>query len=210
MKIVVVSPASDEPREHAVLAELFSSGLERYHVRKPQWSGAKLSSWLRLVAVDRRARLVLHQHHELATEYGCGGMHFKDFEGRDNAPHCPRPAVAPKPCLFTSRSCHDLATLDSALGRFDAVFLSPVFPSISKPSYQPTLKHAVVTERLVRRTAAERRTEVIALGGITPANASCCAELGFDGLAVLGALWQATEPLKIFEQLQQSISVHAA
>jgi hypothetical protein len=29
-------------------------------------------------------------------------------------------------------------------------------------------------------------------------------------VALLGALWQAAEPLKIFEQLQQSISVHAA
>jgi thiamine-phosphate pyrophosphorylase len=209
MKIVVVSPASEEPREHAVLADLFSSGLERYHVRKPQWSSEKLRGWLRLVAVNWRSRLVLHQHHELAAEFG-SGVHFKDSEGRDNAPHCPRPAMDPAPHLFTSRSCHDRVTLDAALGHFDTVFLSPVFPSISKPGYQPTIGHAAIAERLARRTAAERKTEVIALGGITPSNATCCAELGFDGVALLGALWQAAEPLKVFEQLQQPIEVHAA
>ena len=209
MKIVVVSPASDEPREHAVVAELFSSGLERYHGRKPQWSFEKLRGWLGLVAVGWRSRLVLHQHHELAATFGCG-VHFKDSGGRDNVPHRPQRVEDHAPCLFTSGSCHDLATLDAALGRFDAVFLSPVFPSISKPGYQPTLGHTAIAERLVRRAAAERRTEVIALGGITPSNAACCAELGFDGVALLGALWQAAAPLKIFEQLQQSLSAHAA
>jgi len=212
MKIVVVSPASDEPREHAVLAELFNSGLERYHVRKPQWSRERLFAWLNVVPAQWRSRLVLHQYHELAVEFGCGGMHFKDSEGRARPLGAPGISAVPagRPYLFTSRSCHDQVTLDAALGHFDAVFLSPVFPSISKPDYQPTIGYAAIAERLARRTAAERRTEVIALGGITPSNATCCAELGFDGVALLGALWQAAEPLKVFEQLQQPISVHAA
>ena len=212
MKIVVVSPASDELREHAVLAELFSAGLERYHVRKPAWSQERLSAWLNVVPTQWRSRLVLHQCHELAVKFGCGGLHFKDSVGRARPLGAPRNSDGPagRPYLFTSRSCHDFATLDAALGRFDAVFLSPVFPSISKPGYQPTLGHGAVAERLVRRTAAERRTEVIALGGITPLNAAGCAELGFDGVALLGALWQAASPLKIFEQLQQAVSAHAA
>jgi thiamine-phosphate pyrophosphorylase len=210
MKIVVVSPASDEPREHAVLAELFSAGLERYHVRKPAWSQERLSAWLNVVPMQWRSRLVLHQWHELAVKYGCGGLHWKDSAGRDDAPHRPRRMRDHPPYLFTSRSCHDLATLDTALGCFDAVFLSPVFSSISKPGYQPKIEHAAVAERLVRRTAEERKTEVFALGGITPTNAERCADLGFDGIAVLGAIWLAAEPLSIFDQFQQSIVSHAA
>ena len=200
MKIVVISPEADEPREHAVLAELFSAGLDRYHVRKPHWSQEKLSDWLSLVPLQWRSRLFLHQHHKLATAFDCGGVHFR---GRDDAPHRP-------PGLFTSHSCHDLAGLDTALGNYDAVFFSPIFPSVSKQGYRPTVDPVIVAERLSRRTNKERKTEVIALGGITLANVTRCEELGFDGVAVLGALWQSAEPVRVFDALQQSLSTHAA
>jgi thiamine-phosphate pyrophosphorylase len=203
MKLVVISPESDEPRELAVMAALFDAGLERYHVRKPQWSREKLAEWLRRIPYLHRSRIVLHQHHELAAEHGLGGVHFKD------TPPQPVRALVQK-AGFSSRSCHDLASLSDALGRYDAVFFSPVFPSISKQGYQPTVDLNIVAERLAGRTAEERKTEVIALGGVTPANAARCAELGFDGVAVLGVLWQAGQPLKVLDELQQSISAHVA
>jgi len=203
MKLVVISPESDEPREHAVVAALFAAGLERYHVRKPRWSREKLVTWLQAIAPGHRSRMVLHQHHELAEAIGLLGIHCKDSSTRSELDLAQTPG-------FTSRACHDLTTLDVAFGRFDAVFFSPVFPSISKPGYRPTVALTAVADRLHRRTNQERRTEVIALGGITASTASSCTELGFDGVAVLGALWQAEEPLKIFEQLQQSIATYAA
>ena len=75
---------------------------------------------------------------------------------------------------------------------------------------RPTIDLQIVATRLSCRTDVERKTEVIALGGITGANTLRCAELGFDGVAVLGALWQAAEPLKVFDVLQQSIAAHVA
>jgi thiamine-phosphate pyrophosphorylase len=90
------------------------------------------------------------------------------------------------------------------------VFLSPVFPSISKPGYHPAIDSKIIAARLSRRTHHERKTAVIALGGITLANVIRCAELGFDGVAILGALWHAAEPLAVFEQFQQTVALHAA
>jgi thiamine-phosphate pyrophosphorylase len=203
MRLVVISPEFDEPHEHAVLAELFAAGLGRYHVRKPQWSREKLAAWLHAIPRASRPRIVLHQYHELATEFGLGGVHFKDASAE------PESALV-QWAGFTSRSCHDLATLSGSLGHYAAVFLSPVFPSISKQGYRPKMALASIAEQLADRTDEERKTEVIALGGVTPANAASCAELGFDGVAVLGAIWRAEQPLKIFEQLQQSITTYAA
>jgi len=198
MKLAVISPESDEPREHAVLAALCEAGLERYQVRKPSWSREKLAAWLAEVPARHRARLVLHQHHALAVEFSCGGVHFKAND--ETQP----PAVAG---LFTSRSCHTLAELSDALGRYDSVFFSPVFPSISKVGYQPQVDQAELTAMLHARTEAQRRTTVIALGGVTPENCACCAELGFDGVAVLGALWQSAAPLDVFHQLKRALTV---
>jgi thiamine-phosphate pyrophosphorylase len=261
MKLVAISPEADEPREYAVLASLFAAGLERYHVRKPQWSRAKLAAWLGDIPGRWRLRMVVHQHHGLAEEFGCGGVHFKDtaeaasqwrsagsegsqvrgahasrvllsasrrerfgWLGRD-AQADTRDACAPRtwntgigccnasgigPRIFTSRSCHDLETLRGALGHFDAVFFSPVFASISKPGYQPKVAHTELSAMLQARTEAQRQTEIIALGGISPANAGRCVELGFDGVALLGSLWGAADPLKVFDALQQSLAAHVA
>jgi thiamine-phosphate pyrophosphorylase len=79
------------------------------------------------------------------------------------------------------------------LGHYDSVFVSPVFPSISKHNFGPTgaLPEARLRGLLSARTTAQRRTTVFALGGITAANASRCGALGFDGVAVRGAIWQS-------------------
>ena len=212
MKIVVISPESDEPREHAVMAVLFAAGLERYHVRKPQWPRERLAAWLDAVPARWRSRLVLHQHHELAPQSGVGGIHWRDgsFRGEgsgiaarpDAGGHPPRPS-------YTSCSCHDFGTLRGAFGHYDAAFFSPVFASISKPGYRPAVSHAELSAALRAKTDARRRTAIIALGGVTPENAALCLELGFDGVAVLGALWQASDPLEVFNRLQQPLAVHA-
>ena len=224
MKLVVITPEAIDSREPAVLATLFAAGLERCHVRKPALARDELAAWLRAIPAEFRSRLVLHQHYDLVAEFSLGGRHWRDDGqevGRvilnpppqrllsqekrrvtDNAPHQP----------FTSRSCHDLATLRAALGHYDAVFFGPLFPSISKPGYAPRSDVSVdeISTLLALRPTGERPTDVIALGGITAGNISQCRALGFDGVAVLGALWNVADPVRAFSQLQFSLSRHAA
>jgi thiamine-phosphate pyrophosphorylase len=217
MKLVVISPEHDEPRERAVLGELFAAGLERYHVRKPDWSREKLETWLRALPAEWRARVVVHTHHELVAPLGLRGVHFRD----ENPVGCELARAAGVPASgrptqtnrsFISRSCHDLATLRVAFGRYDSVFFGPVFPSLSKPGYGPSEKFsaAAISSLLVARTAADRRTTVLALGGITAETAPRALALGFDGVAVLGAIWQAVDPVRALTELQSSLVCHAA
>jgi len=203
MKLVVITSEVLDPREPAVLTALFAAGLERCHVRKPSMSREDLAAWLRAVPVAFHPRLVLHQHHELVTELGLGGCHW-----RDNAS---APFTPPKGGL-TSRSCHDLTSLRTALGCYDSVFLGPVFPSISKPGHGPNGKFSAseLTELLALRAPAARRTTVLALGGITASNVAQCRALGFDGVAVLGAIWQTADPVRAFVRLQTTLQRHAA
>jgi thiamine-phosphate pyrophosphorylase len=203
MQLVVISPEGDDPREHAVLGELFATGLERYHVRKPRASATELETWIQRVPVLWRPRLVLHQHHELVSEFGLGGRHWKD------EPNAPSSRMGRG---LISRSCHDLPRLRTALGTYDSVFFGPVFASLSKPGYGPT--NAQIGEDLSTilhtRTAAERRTAVLAIGGISVDTAPRALALGFDGVAVLGAVWQAADPVGAFRELQCALSDVAA
>lgn len=196
MKLIVITPEAFDPREPAVLTALFAAGLERCHVRKPTATRDELTAWLRAVPVEFRARLGLHQHHELVAELALGGRHWRDDA---NAP-----LVPPAGAGFTNRSCHHLTSLRVALGRYDSVFFGPVFPSISKPGRGPRSDFSLekISAFLTARSAAERRTTVIALGGVTAENIPRCRELGFNGVAVLGAVWHAADPVAAFRQLQ--------
>ncbi len=231
VKLIVISPEQNRSDEIDILVELFSAGLERYHVRKPHIDRAELARWIERVPAQWRSRLVLHQHHELVDAHGLGGKHWRDdgagvmgglgarsevTEGgvlrRDDMPAGVTFDRGVKPLAqaasqIASRSCHDLATLREALGVYDLVFFGPVFPSLSKPGYGP--KDVQVGEALgallYTRNANERRTAVIAIGGITAATAPRARALGFDGVAVLGAVWLAADPRAAFLDLQRAL-----
>lgn len=230
MKLVVISPESEHPRESAVLEQLFAAGLERYHVRKLAWSRAQLEAWLRALPAEWRARLVLHQHHDLVRELGLGGVHFRDAQTGQGVPAEPsrvpsasgadlrtrthsgtaQPEASPCP-QTASCSCHAAESLRAAPGRFDYVFFSPVFASVSKPGHGPSPARRLeeISILLAARTPAQRRTPVLALGGVTAARMPEVRALGFDGAAVLGTVWQAADPVRAFVELQDSLCRHA-
>lgn len=210
VKLIVITPEALDPREPAILSALFAAGLERCHVRKPAWSAAQLESWLRALPAAWRPRLVLHQHHQLIAALGLGGAHWPDDPTKQ------RPSVlqpfSPSALPLTSRSCHDLPSLRAALGRYDSVLLGPVFPSLSKPGHGPRndVSFDELAAVLANRSTLERRTSVLALGGITAGRLPRVRALGFDGVALLGAIWQSANPVGAFEKILGSACVSPA
>lgn len=89
------------------------------------------------------------------------------------------------PALRHSCSAHSWEEVRRWGDAVDYLFLSPLFDSISKKGY----KASVEPREAARELAVSRSCRIVALGGIAPGNIVCTATLGFDGAAVLGALW---------------------
>ena len=195
MNLIVISPESEDPREQPLLAAFFAAGLRSYHVRKPTWTRDQLAAWLRTLPAEFHPRLFLHSHHELAEEFKIGGVHFRSTDG------------GPSP-LRRSRAVHDLATLRGSLDSYDRLLFSPVFPSISKPGHEPDSR--IAPREIQAVIARPHRAEVVALGGVDRTRLATCRELGFDGVAVLGAIWQAADPRRAFHELQNALLADAA
>jgi thiamine-phosphate pyrophosphorylase len=203
MKLVVVSPPDDRVDEPETVRALFDVGLMRYHLRKPAWSAERTASLLMSLPPQWRRRVILHSHHEIARSLGAGGIHFRD-DG-----HAPeRPALQTRADEFASRSCHDVATVRAAFGRYDAVFIGPLFASLSKPGYGPMPQQVrnELRDLLASRTQTQRSTGVVAIGGVTTETLADCHALGFDGAAVLGAVWDAPDPVAAFVELKTASS----
>jgi thiamine-phosphate pyrophosphorylase len=90
------------------------------------------------------------------------------------------PFPDPRPALV-GRSCHSAAELAQARAEgCDWAFLSPVFPTASKPGYGPALG----VEGLAR--LGPLGPPVYALGGVGPADVPALLAAGAAGVAVMG------------------------
>ncbi|MFI4949146.1 MAG: thiamine phosphate synthase [Alphaproteobacteria bacterium] len=82
----------------------------------------------------------------------------------------------------------------------DYVTVSPIFLTESKPGYGPALG----LDGLAKAVAAAKGP-VIALAGITPANAAACIKAGAAGVAVMGEVMRAADPEAVVRALVAAI-----
>jgi thiamine-phosphate pyrophosphorylase len=192
MKITVISPESADARERDAMNGFFAEGLERYHVRKPSWGEDQMEAWLGGLPRAWLSRIVVHGHPCLVEKLGLGGSHEKDSGSR----HSP-PAV--------SRSCHELSSLRQSLEIYPSLFFGPVFASFTKKGYGPASGFPWEELKAVLATRGPGPTaSVLAIGGVTADRLGRCRELGFDGVAVLGAVWNEVDPVQSFAVLHKS------
>ncbi len=176
MKIIVITPAVPLKDEALVCNSLFACGLELLHLRKPGCDRSVYENFIRQISPRYRNRIVVHDHYELVEEYKLHGIHLKSGQG-DKFSLYPGYAI--------SISCHSTDEINALPFRPDYCFLSPVFDSISKAGYNSAFPQLPDLSGI--------QTPVVALGGITPEKTDLCRSAGFQGIAVLGYLWEHPE-----------------
>ncbi len=191
--IIVITPEDEVPGELRTVKKLFEAGLPRLHLRRHDWSAADFRDWIGEVPKKYRSRIVVHGHPELVAEFGLAGLHLQSGKGR--APRMPEG-------LPLSRSCHDYAELSHGPKDCEYATLGPVFPSISKRGYAPRRTPEEFGAIVAYWKTENKGHPVVALGGITPENAPVARRLGFDGIAVVGAVWESERPVEAFKALR--------
>jgi len=87
------------------------------------------------------------------------------------------------------QSCHSFEEVNAIDGKEEYCFLSPIFDSISKEGYESNFEKTELKEFL----KIDRKTKIIALGGVSDKNYNEVIELGFDGGAFLGSVWNQND-----------------
>lgn len=141
-------------------------------------------------------RLTLHGTPELARMAGADGVHLRDGEDPARA----RAVLGAEALIGLSlHRVDDVARLDPA--PLDYVTASPVFLSASKPGYGPALGEAGLAA-FVQISPVP----VLALGGVEARNAVACRSAGAAGLAVMGGIMRADDPVAAFGDLVAAFS----
>lgn len=180
MKWITITSPDALPGEAFFIERLFDQGLDLLHLRKPEADEATCARLIEAIPSCWHHRLVLHDHHALATRYGLYGIHL-------NRRH---PIAPPDWQGSRSASCHSLDELVARKNDCHYLFLSPIFDSISKQGYAAAFPPARLTEAAMQGLINQ---QVIALGGVTLARIPRLREWHFGGAAFLGDLWNRRE-----------------
>jgi thiamine-phosphate pyrophosphorylase len=170
----------------AVAAAAFAGGCRWFSLREKDLPAAeRLALLAELVALGRRfcATVTVHDDLDAAVAAGAGGVHLPG--GGD-----PGEARAKLRNGLIGVSAHSAAEAASLIASGAGyVTISPVFLTDSKPGYGPALGLDGLAA-----AAAAARGPVVALAGITPANAASCLKAGAAGVAVMGEVMRAADP----------------
>jgi thiamine-phosphate pyrophosphorylase len=196
MKLIVMSTPHFFKEEGDVINALFDAGMNIFHLRKPEASIPALRILIEQIDPAYRHMLVLHQHHALCDEFQLPRRHYPEQLRQHHA--ASGFADQQQRGIKLSTSIHHLDSIAS-FSAFEYVFFSPVFDSISKAGYHSKLP---TNFRLERKSGWPA---VIALGGIEARHVEQVSAMNFDGLAVLGAIWNIGQsPVENFLALHRA------
>ncbi len=200
MEIILLSPEGFKWDEVAIVNRLFHAGLQRYHLRKKGFSIADYRRYLSCLDEAYLPRVVLHGGgFGLYDEFDLAGIHLSTAD-RMNGDI--RQQISHVPSAKISTSFHAWSEISHDSTDYGYVFISPVFDSISKTSYQ-----AAVDLRglgVLRRKFEDKERHcprIVALGGVDSPHLPILKQYKFDGAAIYGAIWKSAHPDAVFERI---------
>lgn len=176
MKLILLTNEEFFVEEDQIISLLFEEGLDVLHLRKPGSDPVYSERLLTLLPDEYHKQIVVHDHFYLKKEFNLMGIHLNSRN--------PKPPAGYKG--HVSKSLHSLEEVTAEKKKFDYVFLSPIFDSISKSGY-PSAFDRTLLESAHKSGVIDHR--VMALGGVSLQNIPIIKDCGFGGVVIKGDLW---------------------
>lgn len=190
MELIVIAKPGIFKEESHLVNQLFEAGLQVFHLRKENAGEASYRKIIEGILPEYHPQIALHHFHSLANDYNINRIHHTESFRKSNSDQ-----VLDGNKIF-STSIHQLSAIDD-IRQYDYCFFGPVFNSLSKPGYSGVIPSGFRLEKKIGQS------KVIALGGIGLSQIDAVKEMNFDGVALLGAVWNdASQALNTFKRAQ--------
>ena len=202
MKLIVLSPSEKRESEISFLLNMFEQGLPAYHLRKIKFSTRELKNFISEIPEKYHNRIVIHTHHELALKFNLQGIYISSAYKKRKYSTWLRVKWLRlrRNKLQISRAFRSTEDLVDLKSKFNYVFLSPVFDSLSG-NFQ-----AGFSERNLRTALKETKYHVVARGGISVETIQKAKELGFWGVAFYSSIWKTKNPVQEFLKVKEKFN----
>ncbi|WP_406824571.1 thiamine phosphate synthase [Pedobacter sp. KACC 23697] len=197
MELIVISKPTVFKEESSLINQLFEAGLQVFHLRKENVAEAGYRKIIGGISSEYHPRIALHHFHSLVNDYNIHRIHHTEsFRKERNNGEWPENKIF-------STSIHHLADREQ-IGQYQYSFFAPVFNSLSKPGHQGVIPPGF---RLEKQQAIPK---IIALGGIGLAEIDQVSAMNFDGVALLGSIWNdPSQALIIFKKARAKCLAYA-
>lgn len=176
--------------ESCRICNLIDAGFDYVHIRKPALQKNEMQQFIESIPTRYYNRLKLHDHFDLADKYDLAGIHL-------NSRNRTAPTGFQK---HVSKSCHAIEELRD-IDRFEYMFLSPIFDSISKQGYK-----ARFSKNELENSSNLISEKVMALGGVADKHIPYLQKIGFGGCALLGYLPWADDYLSFVQKINSIVN----
>jgi len=196
MELIVIAKPTIFKEECHLVNQLFEAGLQVFHLRKENTDEAGYRKIVEGILPEYHPRIALHHFHALANDYNMNRIHHTESFRKNLSTN-----ILPKNQIL-STSIHQLSAID-AIATYHYSFYGPVFNSLSKPGYLGIIPPGF------RLNKYNSNTKLIALGGIGLTQIDQVKEMNFDGVALLGSIWNdPAQALINFKKAQQHCLAH--
>lgn len=189
-KLIAITREVVEIDESCRICNLIDAGFDYVHIRKPALQKNEMQQFIESIPTRYYNRLKLHDHFDLADKYDLAGIHL-------NSRNRTAPTGFQK---HVSKSCHSIEELRD-IDRFEYVFLSPIFDSISKQGYK-----ARFSKDELENSSNLISEKVMALGGVADKHIPYLQKIGFGGCALLGYLPWADDYLSFVQKINSIVN----
>jgi thiamine-phosphate pyrophosphorylase len=202
--VLISSPGRNKGEPEMVTA-MFEAGLDCFHLKKPKYSNEQIIEYLNRIPIEFHPKIFLHSNYRLAIKFKVAGIHLNKKSNKPNWYRKLRVYYVKfrRKDIKVSASYSKLSNLHFDPPIYDHAFLSPIFESISEGNYQPAFQERGLMEALSRS-----KNPIVALGGVEMDKIEKVIDLGFDGLALLGVVWNDSHPLLAFKEIKERVQKH--
>ncbi len=196
---VITGDHRDEVETARIVEAALEGGATIIQLRKksmPMLEQYRLALALRILTREHEALLIVNDHAELAIAADADGVHL----GQDDLPPEVVRALPGFEGRLIGRSTHTLDEAKAAIDEgVDYIAVGPVYPTPTKAG------RAAVGTGLVSEVAAIVDRPWVAVGGIDHDNAPDVIEAGARAIAVVRAVYDATDPAEAARRLHEMI-----
>lgn len=183
---------------------MFEEGLKAYHIKKSGFEKHEMEEYIKAIPTEYHKYIILHSNHKLRKTFKLGGLHLSRTHRRKKYNSWWKLFKLRKLSggLKFTRTFSKLSALADSKKKFDYVFLGPVYDSISKLGHSGNFGN-----RSMKKFIASSKSPVYAIGGITPDRLEECKEVGFEGVAILGYIWNndSLSPIEAFREVKKTL-----
>lgn len=200
MIISVLSHPKSVENELETILFLLENGVDTFHIRKPNLSRKQTIAFIENFPKKHWDKFVLHHHYSLVFKMGLKGIHLN--RKKKKSPFLTKLLLyyfkLKLPEMHISTSFSNLSSLFEDNRKYNYVFLSPVFDSISKSGYQSSFSH-----HNLKAAMDKTKHKVLALGGVRADKIQLIRSAGFSGMVLSGILWEESNPIEVFKEIKK-------